>query len=356
MNEPAFDIRPAPVGQTLILDHNGRHLIQTVYDLLKIDPQWTEWHEDGFTWWAQGLAQRFRAEGPEQVDGIPTYWLSFETSVLRGVAQDAPEVHALVGMQNRMNNLFTTNVTADGRLIHWGRVYALPESVTHRAKQLGERAIISNVMATRQADATVTFLTGRGLAAEVDHSGHPVCGRRAEADEMLTVLEATYLPFGAAPLPPAKRADFSELATSIKRRGLEPLASEDGQHLGVVGDIEGLAFGLHLDLMARHPVLGSGMLALLQVPLGTGLTVSEVNQVALQLNDAERTARWPLNSLGSWTAATAPAAEEGGAGAPLKLAHATFYPALSLNHGVAVEALTDALQRMEWLAGFLKTS
>jgi hypothetical protein len=50
--------------------HPGWDALRFVHRLLMIDEPWTEWHDDGFTWWAHDLAQRYRWEGPSDVDGM----------------------------------------------------------------------------------------------------------------------------------------------------------------------------------------------------------------------------------------------------------------------------------------------
>lgn len=56
-------------------DHLGRQAIVAAHRLLQADDAWTQWHGDGFTWWAHRLAQRFRFEGPVDVNGAETWWV-----------------------------------------------------------------------------------------------------------------------------------------------------------------------------------------------------------------------------------------------------------------------------------------
>lgn len=173
------------------LDGTGRRLIDEVRTLLQIDGQWTEWHHDGFTWWAHGLAQRFRVEGPEDVDEVPTYWLSFETSVLKGLPIGHAKALTFVGLQNRVNNLFTARVMGD-RLVYSGRAYALPESASDRARQVGHRAIIANALVHAQAEQLAEMyrrFEPAMASVEVDRTSHPSEGERRVPDDMLNVID-----------------------------------------------------------------------------------------------------------------------------------------------------------------------
>lgn len=339
--------QPSPLLANL--DDHGRHLIQTIYEFLQIDEEWTQWHEDGFTWWSHRLAQRFRVEGPVQVDGEPTWWVSFETAVLRNVPNDS-FVSAAVTLQNRTGNLFTIKV-AGGHLFHWGRVYALPETMTSRARLLAERAIISNAIASEQADGLAALMRKHSDAAvEVDVSAHPENGARSNPDDMLNVVRGAYAPFGSRPLEIGRRPDLGVLADLVRRADNSVLLDDRGLNLGVTGTANGLTYGVHFHLTARHPGLGSGMLVLLSIPLGTALNDDEAHQLAVKLNDGEQVTRRPLISLGSWSTVGDNSDSKEGPVDPLRATHATFYPAASLKHEVAVMALADAIQRVDWLS------
>jgi hypothetical protein len=65
--------------QPVSAPHLGWQAVRQVHELLMVDEDFTLWHEGGFTWWPHRLAQRFRCEGPVEVDGVPTWWIGFET-------------------------------------------------------------------------------------------------------------------------------------------------------------------------------------------------------------------------------------------------------------------------------------
>src|SRR5690606_28639371 len=120
-------------------DHLGWQMIRRIHSNLKIDEEWTDWHADGFTWWAYRLAQRFRLAGPVDVQGIDTWWVSFETDFLDGFEQGPDSAENYANTWNQETGSFTC-APDRGRLYMRCRTYVLEETLPHRAWQLGERA------------------------------------------------------------------------------------------------------------------------------------------------------------------------------------------------------------------------
>lgn len=331
------------------LDDTGRQLIDEVHSLLQIDEQWTEWHPDGFTWWAHGLAQTFRVEGPEDVDDIPTYWYSYETSVLKGLPVEHPKALTFVALQNRVNNLFTARVVGD-RLVYSGRTYVLPESATDRARQIGHRAIIANALAHAQADQLSEMYkrfepTMAGV--EVDRTAHPSGGERPVPDDMLNVIDQSFKRLGVVPAPMERVGDLEQWASTFEARGLTARVLENGTTLNVANPHGSVPYLLHVKAAVSHPALGFGMLVRLSIPLlDSAIEASELDAYVARLNDLELNAKRPLVSLGSWV----PDAQRRADGEPPvpQVTYATFYPNGLVGPGVAFGAVVEAGQRVEW--------
>ncbi|MBW6457389.1 MAG: hypothetical protein K0A98_16025, partial [Trueperaceae bacterium] len=79
--QPPTGHEPLPRPPTA---HLGWTALLEAHRLLEIDDAGTAWHPDGFTWRAFRLAQRFRFEGPVEIDGVPTWWVGVDTACLRG--------------------------------------------------------------------------------------------------------------------------------------------------------------------------------------------------------------------------------------------------------------------------------
>jgi len=140
--------------------------------------------------WAHRLAQRFRFEGPVDVDGTPVWWLGFETYYLRGVDGDEIAVLTWLFGHNRLTN-FGAWVFEGDRLRIRARVAVMPGEVDERARTLVERAMVVNALAYRHEPLVVAGLVAAlkspGLAFDV--SGHPERGVRLEQDELLGVVD-----------------------------------------------------------------------------------------------------------------------------------------------------------------------
>lgn len=353
------------------LDPVGRRAIEAIRARLMIDPEWSETHDDGFSWWSHRLRQRFRVEGPVDLEGLPTWWASFETDVAAGIEGSDAAKGFVAYAANRVSNLYATVVDGD-RLRHRARVYFLPETLEHRVALLSDRALLSNIDAHRIADTFIGRAPSLGLggsALRVDASRHPVSGSRPEPDEMLTVRDTIFAPLGETEAPGERRPDLAaagRLLSSVTRPDVEVRVGRS--------DVEGLAgtflseagigaYNVHIGV--RHPILGLGALSLLRVlPRGDGTsdagsgavrgsteaTDQEAFEAARRRCERLDAAEWrvwePLLSLGAWVP------DRIGATDTLALTHATFHPNATLVPGLGTELAADALMRFSWAVRF----
>jgi hypothetical protein len=102
IHEPAASDGPPVATPTA---HLGWQALLEAHRLLEIDDARTAWHPDGFTWRAHRLAQRFRFEGPVEIDGVPTWWVGVDTACLRGADPASERVWAWIAAQNAANRL-----------------------------------------------------------------------------------------------------------------------------------------------------------------------------------------------------------------------------------------------------------
>lgn len=335
----------------LRVDAEARAALLAVHERLRIDDVWTAWHDDGFTWWAHRLAQRIRVEGPHDVGGRPTYWASFATATLRGVAPaDGQErtLRASVGRLNRAAHLYEIHRSGE-RLGVRGRVFFRPETRAFRARLLADRALLAVTWAERQADALAAGGDALGLAegVAVDAVPHPRRGARPDADAMLDAVDAVFLPRG-------REAPRAEGATDL-RAAADVLAAAAGRvggdpATGVVdatlreGD---LAARVTLRAQAEHAGLGRGMLARVHLrppaldaaPPGSDAAHAASLDACATLNEASWSMPWPVLHVGAWT-------PDGDA--PKGVAYATFHPNATLVPGLARALAYDALGRVRF--------
>ena len=331
--------------------HPGWDAIRFVHRLLMIDEPWTQWHDDGFTWWAHELAQRYRWEGPIDIDDLPTWFLSVETDFLCGVT-DRSQALAFV---NRWNASLEFGVGAlvveNDRVRLRSRTYAMPESMEDRARLLSGWGIIANGVASqlgRVHGSNPSELVSLGVDPSwaVDASGHPDAGGRETPDEMLGVIGALYVPQGQEPASEAVDVGLDEAVHSLMGAGVEAVGGEFGGALLARWRAPYGQLTWRLERAHQHPTLGFGARSRLFVRLNQdGLVpsaqVAPLVELAHALNELEGATVQPLIGGGAW--ATAEDEE------PRVLVYTAFFPNAGLRGRLAQVLATNTWLRGQWL-------
>lgn len=324
-------------------DHLGWQTIRRIHSNLKIDEEWTDWHDDGFTWWAHRLAQRFRFTGPLDVQGIDTWWVSFETDSLDGFQQGPDSAENYANAWNQETGSFTC-APDRGRLYMRCRTYVLRETLPHRAWQLGERAMLANIFASRLALSVDAGQLDLGTSTPIPmYSSHPRNGVRTAADDMLNVIDAVYR---------THERDASEIHAVLgKAKTILAMSGFVGSTEGVSflamqrpDTVRGGAVGILIDTAAKDDVLGSGLRVRTVLPkVANG--DEDAQTAALALNDAAWVTNEPLSGTGPWAA-----------GPEGSLVHTSFYPSASLHDQVLIGAVMDEVAHANWGSAQLAAS
>jgi hypothetical protein len=64
-------------------DDPGLRIVKHVYQRMRIDPQWSQWSERGFTWWGHHHAQRVWADHAVEDLGYRLFRVIAETDYIR---------------------------------------------------------------------------------------------------------------------------------------------------------------------------------------------------------------------------------------------------------------------------------
>jgi hypothetical protein len=328
--------------------HTGWDVTRYIHRLLMIDEPWTTWHDDGFTWWAHGLAQRYRWEGPTTIDDLPTWFVSVETDFLRDAT---PRERALESVNdlNATLALGTGALELDGDRIRLrARAYALPESGHERARWIATVGLVSVNLATRLADvherdrsALAEF--GIDPAWTADASGHPRSGPRPQPDEMLNVVNAVYRREGERPARETVDLALDETVHSLMRTGTATVGGDATGGLlatwaSPAGQVE-----WRLERAHHHDVLGYGARSRITIrPTDVPVTP----ELANRLNALEATAAFPLIGGGAWAAARDRDATV--------LLHSTFLPNAALQGQLGPALLGMVRFRVRWVGGVLE--
>jgi len=363
----------------MIEEHLGWQMMRRIHTTLRIDEAWTEWHDDGFTWWAHKVAQRFRFEGPVDVSGVATWWASFETDFVNCVGGDpdgrpkgrqdgdpdggATRAGQLADDLNRNHGVFTAAAVGT-RLVLRNRTYALDETMAHRCWQLGERALFANILANRVVNAIDAGTSTWEAGIVPDVSGHPRNRARSLPDEMLNVIDDVYRAKDMVMPAP----NVAEAVATLEMGGFVELSEGDlgERYVGHVAtgsvvlerydETWGGPVAVVIEPEAEDDLVGTGM-RVRSVVLGTAESMAEsaasraaantatsaagsteaARARARTLNEAAWTTHEPLVGTGAWSA-----------GPDGSLVHTSFYPRVSLANQFVVGAVMEEMGHGLW--------
>lgn len=327
-------------------DRVKQEAIATVLDLLQVDEDWVQRHDDGFTWWAHEHAQRFRVEGPHQVDGRPTYWLSFETEVAKNLPADSGMLRSIVVRMNWDDATYTAAVENE-RLVYRSRTSFAPATMSYRSHLLAERAIAANGFANshleRALDGVHRFVPFSEAVVPA-RTPHPVNGWRETPSAMLSVFRS-YEENGGRPVRPERRPDLGSLKRSLEASSHTVTIGNGGTTLHADSPENGIEYTFGVDQKASHPLLGGGTSTLLSVRFKPG-AAGEIWSLAQRLNDSEWTTHQPLFGLGNWAVRSRPHLRRH------ELAYTRFWPNSTVGPRTGEEDVAELERRLEWLIGW----
>lgn len=306
----------------------GLSVVRYLYDNSRVDAQWSVLEERGYTWWADGLAQRVWVEPALDDDGIEICRVIAETELVRrfGSVADATRI---IDPLNGLSAGSALVIDPDARTIR-----SVASMWTHeQTSQIVARSF-SVVAAIQVAQAQAQ---GPMLAPLVDGelalSEHPDSGPRPEPDEMLGLLELVASD-GANPSlwVGAEMATALEMVQSVP---IVTLATGDETGMSIEVPFGQATALIQVDATEAHPSLGNGMLVRLSLP-------GDANpgpEWAAMLNRSELDSLTRAQFIGSWV---------GSASFPT---HVSFYPNLLARTGMGVVNIAlSMIDRVGWLA------
>jgi hypothetical protein len=282
-------IPPLPEGERDL----GPWALEAIAALAQVEDEWRVDGEREFTWWPHRLVQRVRAEPAREAFGETVTRVHVSTDLLRGVPV-SDRVLVELAEANLTSTLSGLALDPDGTLSAHCHAWLHPGNAW-QVNLLGTAAILQAATCEASVDAIRVAIGGR-----LADSSSPPHGPRTEPDEMLAiggfVAEA-----GAGPC--AYTLDDVAAAAREGRRFWVRVTT-DGRSLTAevpfLGDGAGDLSTALLQLTAeeRHPELGSGLLALLRLPVRLPTTAAARLANDLALAEREATTVSPL--LGSW--------------------------------------------------------
>lgn len=324
-HDPPHDPRPDPIRTgsafpataPLHAEPTCARILEVVHRQLSIDKPWTHRTPEGFTWWpGGGVRQHVRAEGPIDVEGLDTWWLTLETPVWRGgdAAALAPHVEAL---RVAAHGAAVVHDAASGRTSLVTRTYLLPESIVSRGLRFAALGVVQARLAL-DAWAEAAAQLGVRAVAWRDLEDHPERGPRDELDEVLALPEAVFQPRAAQLGEAGLRALLATTARSLEAGLGRPQGDVDDSILFFAADL-GPREGLVVATTMEHALVGPSVAASLIVDGPFEPDEARALGDALQRRAlAAPSVQW---TLGSWVVRPRMGEEPGHL-----LVHSTFLP------------------------------
>ncbi|MEO8217027.1 MAG: hypothetical protein ABI718_08085 [Acidobacteriota bacterium] len=318
----------------------GPHVVDWIYDAMKIDGEWSLRERHGFKWWPWALAQRVWYEGPIKNRGVNLYRIHARTDLVKGFP-DSDESWALLGVAGAFAML--SGIIRDPE--DTSRLQLASSVWVHEEIAEFMKPMLLGVIALQAVEA---HRLGPALAqdgvGELAVSEHPVGGLREVADEMLDIVENVFQPAGEETLALGKdlataaevlmelgcfvTSDESQLAADFSLTG-DPISVR----IGLGRNEEDLGSSLiQISTDQPHPFLGNGVLIVGKV----GPWLNNPPNLAIELNEFELSNTLFAHSWGSWCVD-----QDGG------LARITFVPKALYKSGALSNLAICAYQQMK---------
>jgi len=320
-------------------DDLGTSIVREIHSILMIDEEWTNWEARGFDWWGHKHRQRFWSSQGYDDDGFTIYHLCAETDIVRNLSPNSNIDDMLAALNAHASLGSLIYLPDEHRIVVHSSMYAHEETASWVSQLLANSAILHPELASELAPSIVAMLGG-----EPDESAHPDNGFRDEPDDMLNVLNQLYVPHGQGESAWCNSDEFKEVADYLNTGN----CFATGDSTGLCAEF---SFGedqttlLRVDSRERHPVLGSGLLFQLHLPLNQ--TKQEADVLAGHLNRLEQRGGVMSHMLGSWTVKS---------GLSVDLAYISFVPTVMYKENLIMNMVISMFKRSRDVAGLLAKS
>jgi hypothetical protein len=282
----------------------GLRLLDSLYEQLMIDEQWSVRRERGFTWWSYRLAQHVEVGEPVESQEFIVCMVRIWTDLVSEV-DPSTDPASMLGPFNAQTTLNALVWNSDAATISECCTAVVHDEIYGwMSKVLATAAILQNASATNRARGFAE-MTGGVPAA----SNHPSSGQRPDMDDILGVPQVVVKEgqqpsrFTGAKMDGVGRflvdmnflgsADATGLTCEVPFIGGAPavlLSSERGDTL------QTSLVQVFTDV--PHPEAGNGVLTIMRLPISP--ESDAVGAIANQLNVVEAQGASMTHLLGSW--------------------------------------------------------
>jgi hypothetical protein len=305
----------------------GLAVLRYLYDNSRVDAQWSVLGERGYTWWADGLAQRAWSEPALDDDGIAVSRVFVETDLVEGVSDVATATRVVDDMNGVATGSALVVDPEAGTVRSVASMWVHEQTLEVVARSLSVIGAIQVAVAQDQAT-----LLSPAIGGELALSSHPASGVRPEPDEMLGLIALVRMNGQPPSLWAGEQMEFA--LEQMQRLPAVVLATGDAQGVTIEVPFEQATALIQLDATWTHPQLGAGMMARLSLPRRGSGPEWATGQNRLELASLTR-----AHFVGAWIGS-----------APFPVFH-SFYPNMLARTGTsAVNIALSMIGRARWVA------
>ena len=272
----------------------GELALEEIHKLLLIDQAWTWRRPRGFSWIAHRLIQTTDASPVLESRGIKISRIVSRVTVIEDVGVPHTAAEKLVGVINHLAVGSAYVYLSEERRVDAVVAHNVhDETLKMRSNQIGVYQMLALAFAELHSERLADSFQGR---VATRHRASP--GERAEADDMLNVVAAVYLPAGAGPSLFVDSAAIEHVHQLVRSTDFFSAGgSADGIAIEVaLGDHDTTLIELKTD--ASHPHLGNGLGVFLKVRLNAD--EAEAARLANELNLLQFAAGAVVPAVGAW--------------------------------------------------------
>jgi hypothetical protein len=346
-------------------DNPGTTTLAYLHDMLGIDEDWTQWHSDGFTWWASATAQRFRVTQRSDSNGDRRFAVTLETDLFCEVDVDSRAGHiAIVYHQIAVHGGIMLH--NEGRLRPRVRVDVVPGQEQAAANLLAQRSIMHLAVVEQQLAAAPQGARTPPRAGAIDVSGPPGRSQRPKVHPCLR--DALTRMAASSPHRPTTFAGLDEAASVVSRYGPAVGGNREGwlvatQHYltpaptGTPGSLlKGMdlfaelgSTEVRIDAGVPHPLFGVGVAVRVRITVPDRIDDKTAHAWARTFNGMELSDAGPPSALGAWSLS-----EPQPPSSCRQWVHGTFHPDAMPFQITGDVIATIAVQRSQWWMHILR--
>lgn len=286
-----------------MLTAEGRNFCDLLAKMWQVDEDRVVWNDSGFDWWPGHFKVSVHVFAGETPETEGAWRLSVTTDFLAGVNVRDSRIVALLLQMASFAPSYSWVATPpeaidqcamddEGRVRFQTTVYVRPATAGWLPAFLGTMAILQPIDAERMADSVADMLGGRA-----DRSAPPGRSGDVALDDILSVAQALYVPQGQSDSRWQGSDEFEQIAQTYGRND-RCFGMGDSSGVTLESPIGQESALVWLKTDTRHPVLGTGLLATVQLPF-TDEAPNTANE-CLWFNFFESTNWTDVPQMGSW--------------------------------------------------------